>query len=283
MLVGGAEVVGPGGHRLEDLGRERLQLVGVVIEVLGPVVAQDSAGLAGVRPRDDGAVLRAGHQRVLVPGDGTGLRGGDETGADPHTVGAKGKGSGETTAVEDAAGSDDRDSRTDGVDDLRDERHRGDGAGVPARLGSLGDDEVAAAGDGGDGVAHLAAHRSDDDSGVVEAVDDVARNPEASDEQRRAAIDDVTDPGVHLVRKGREQVDTEWLRREGAHGGDLLGQLGRSHRRGPEGADATRLGHGSDEAVVGHPTHPGAHHRMFDVEQLGEPGAHRPDGSQPSA
>ncbi len=120
-------------------------------------------------------------------------------------------------------------------------------------------------------------------AGVVEAVDDVARNPEAGDEQRRAAIDDVTDPGVHLVRKGREQVDTEWLRREGAHGGDLLGQLGRSHRRRPEGADATRLGHGSDEAVVGHPTHPGAHHRMFDVEQLGEPGAHRPDGSQPSA
>ena len=49
---------------------------------------------------------------------------------------------GEAAAVEQAAGGDDRDLLADRVDDLRDERHRRDGAGVAAGLGALGDDEV---------------------------------------------------------------------------------------------------------------------------------------------
>ncbi len=198
--VGGAEMVGAGGHRGQHLGGERLQLVGVLVEVLGPVVAQDPARLAGVRPRHDGAVLGAGDQGVLVAGDGAGLGSGDEAGADPHSVGAEGERGGEATSVEDAASGDDRDLLADGVDDLRDEGHRGDRAGVSTGLGALGDDEVAAAGDRADGMAHLAAHRGDDDPGVVEGVDDVPRDTESGDEQRRSAIDDVTDPRVDLVR-----------------------------------------------------------------------------------
>ena len=67
--VGGAEVVGPGGHRGEHLGGERLELLGVLVEVLGPLVAQDPARLAGVRAGHDGAVLGTGEQGVLVAGD----------------------------------------------------------------------------------------------------------------------------------------------------------------------------------------------------------------------
>ena len=109
-----------------------------------------------------------GQQRLLVAVDRAGLGRGDEAGADPHAVGAEGERGGEAAAVEQAAGGDDRDLLADGVDDLRDERHRGDGAGVAAGLGALGDDEVAPAGDGADGVADLAAHRADEDVVVVQ-------------------------------------------------------------------------------------------------------------------
>ena len=58
--VGVAEVVDAGPGRGDGLGRERLQLVGVLLEVLRPVVAHDAARLAGERPADDGAVLGRG-------------------------------------------------------------------------------------------------------------------------------------------------------------------------------------------------------------------------------
>ena len=50
---------------------------------------------------------------------------------------------GQAAPVEQAAGGDDRHLLADGVDDLRDEGHRRDRAGVAAGLGALGDDEVA--------------------------------------------------------------------------------------------------------------------------------------------
>ena len=185
----------------------------MVVEVAGPLVAQHAARLAGVGARHDGAVLGAGNQCILVAVDGAGLRSGDEAGADPHTVGAEGERGGEAAAVEDPPGGDDRHLLADGVDDLRDEGHRGDGAGVATRLGALGDDEVAPAGDGSDGVAHLAAHRADDDVGVVQGVDDVAGHARGRRRKCRAAVDDVPDAGLHLVGHGGQQVDAERLRR----------------------------------------------------------------------
>ena len=129
-----------------------------------------------------------------------------------HTPSApRASGRGEAAPVEDAARGDDRDLLADGVDDLGNERHRGDRAGMATGLGALGDDEVAPAGDGGDGVADLAAHRGDDDPGVVQRVDDVAGDPETGDEQRGTAVDDVADPRLDLVRDGGEQVDAERL------------------------------------------------------------------------
>ena len=123
-------------------------------------------------------------QRVLVARDARGLGGGDEPGADPHAVGAEGERGGQAAAVEDAAGGDDGHPVADRVDDLGDEGHRGDRAGVAAGLGALGHDEVAAGLDRGDGVADLAAHDDDEHVVVVAQVDDVAGDAEAGDEHR---------------------------------------------------------------------------------------------------
>ena len=58
--VGRAEVVDAGRGRRDHLGGERLQLVGVLLEVLRPLVAHDAAGLAGVGAADHRAVLGGG-------------------------------------------------------------------------------------------------------------------------------------------------------------------------------------------------------------------------------
>src|SRR5262245_3368760 len=139
-----AEVVGALLGRVHRLLGEGLELLGVVVEVLRPVVANDPAGLAGVRPCDDGAVLGGGKQRVLVAGNGPGFVGGDEPGADPDAVGAEGERGGEAAPVEESAGRHDGNLCADRVDDLRHERDGRHLAGVPAGLRSLGDDEVAA-------------------------------------------------------------------------------------------------------------------------------------------
>ena len=72
--VGRPEVVDARLRGRDRLGGERLQLVGVLVEVLGPVVAHDPAGLAGVGAGDDGAVLGRADQGVLVALDRAGLR-----------------------------------------------------------------------------------------------------------------------------------------------------------------------------------------------------------------
>ncbi len=63
--------------------------------------------------------------------------------------------------------------------------------GVAAGFGALRDHEVAAGLDRGDRVAHLAAHARDEHVAVVQSFDDVARDAEPGDEQRRAAGHDL--------------------------------------------------------------------------------------------
>ena len=165
----------------------------------GVGVAHDPARLAGVGPGDDRAVLGQAEQGVLVAGDGAGLGRGDEAGADPHAVGAERERGGQAPPVEDAAGRDDRHLVADRVDDLGDERHGRDLAGVAAGLGALGDDDVAAGLDRRDGVAHLAAHVDDEHVAAVAEVDDVAGHAEPGDEHGGAAVDDVVDLGLHVL------------------------------------------------------------------------------------
>ncbi len=76
-------------------------------------------------------------------------------------------------------------------------------------------------------------------------------------------------PGSAVSRSTPKGLDVS-----GPHAGHLLDQLVGTHGRRAERADAAGLGDGGDEAVVGHPAHPGQHHRVLDLEELGQSRLH---------
>ena len=155
----------------------------------------------------------------------------------------------EAATVEDAARRDHRDAVADLVDDLRDERHGRDRAGVAARFGALRDHEVAPGLDRRDRVAHLAAHARDEHVAVVEDLHDVARHAEPGDEQRRAAGHDLVRVVEHALGQRREQVDTERLVGRGLRTArHLVVELLRRHRRRAERAETAGVGHRGDDA-----------------------------------
>ena len=84
-------------------------------------------------------------------------------------VGTERERGGEAPSVEDAARGHDRNVGADGVDDLGDEWHRGDGAGVTPGLGALRDHEIASGGDGIDGVTHASTHRSEEHTSELQS------------------------------------------------------------------------------------------------------------------
>ena len=182
---------------------ELLELVGVGVVVVGVGVAHDPHRLARVGAAHRRLVLAAGEERVLVPEDAARLGRGDEARADPDAVGPERERGGQAPAVEDAAGGDDGDPVADRVDDLRDERERGDLSGVAAGLGALGDHEVAPGLDGTDGVLDLAAHADHDEVVLVAEVDHLGRHAQPGHECGGAALDDHLDLLGHARRAWR--------------------------------------------------------------------------------
>ena len=148
----------------------------------------------------------------------------------------------------------------------------------PSRLGALGDDQVAARLHRGHGVADLAAHGGDEDVVVVAELDDVARHAEAGDEHPTAMVDDGLHLGGHVAGHGGEQVDTEGPVRAVPHEVHLGHHPVLAHRRRTQAAEPAGLAHRGDQLVVAHPTHAGEHHRMLDLEDVGQAGAHDLNG-----
>ena len=93
------------------------------------------------------------------------------------------------------------------VDDLRDEDHRGDLAGVAAGLGALGDDDVGAGGRVAGGVDRRPAEGGDEDVFLMRALDQIGR---WRSERRRDEADVVgegdIEQGRDLVRRDRQAV-----------------------------------------------------------------------------
>ena len=76
-------------------------------------------------------------------------------------------------------------------------------------------------------------------------------------------------PGRAVSRSTPKGFDGQRL-----HARHLLDQLVGPHRRRAERADAAGLGDGGDEPVVRHPAHAGEHHRVLDLEELGQSRLH---------
>ena len=189
-------------ERVTDLTRERLQLVLVLLEVLGVRVAHDATRLARIGAANRGAVVGQLEQRVLVALHALRFRRRDKARADPDAVGAEAQCSGEAASVVDAAGRYDNNAIANGVDDLRDERHRRNLAGVASRLGPLRDDDVATGLDGQDRVVDLAAHVHHQHAVLVTQLDDVAGYAEAGYEHAAALGDDLLDLRREVARRG---------------------------------------------------------------------------------
>ena len=262
------------GHRTGELGGEGAELARVVVEEGGVLVADDPHGLPREGAADGRPVLFGPYQRVLVPGNRPGLGRGNEPSADPHSVGAEGQGRGQPSAVEDPAGRHHGDLGADRVDDLGDQRHGGDQAGVPPGLGPLGDHDVASGVEGAAGMVDLAAHVDDQHVVAVAEIDDVGGNPQAGHEDRRPAVDDLLHLSDQVARHGGEEVDTERLVGGVAHGRDLGHHALVAHGRGAEASEASGFGDRGDQRGIGDATHAGEHDRVVDAQKVGESGPH---------
>ena len=137
-------------------------------------------------------------------------------------------------------------------------------------LGALGDDEVTPGVERALGVFDLAAHRNDEDAVFVAKVDDVRGHTESGHEGAGAALDQQFDVVFEGLRERRQEVNPEGFGREFFGGGDLVREALARHRGGPETAVAPGVGDRGRERAVGDAAHAREHHRVFDVQHLGE-------------
>lgn len=129
---------------------------------------------------------------LLVPRGSAGLLGVDETGTNPHALGAEREGHGETAAIGDTTGSNNHDVLAGKrrllalakVNDLGDKDRGRDLAGVATALGALGADNVDTNGESLGDVLGGTDHVHDRDAGSVELVDSpLGRNTDGRDEE----------------------------------------------------------------------------------------------------
>ena len=105
---------------------------------------------------------------------GLGLVGGEPHRAAPHALGAERHRRRHLTAAADAAGTQHRNA-ADGIDDLGDQHHRPDLAGVAAGFAALGDDHVDTGVDVTLGVLGRTGEGADGAALLLDAVDHVRR------------------------------------------------------------------------------------------------------------
>ena len=105
-------------------------------------------------------------------------------------------------------------------------------------------------------------------------LDDVGRNAQPGDEYRSATFDYLFDLADQVAGHRRQQVYAEWLVCSFADSGHFGHHSFVAHRGGTEASEPSGLRYGGDKRCIGNSTHAGQHHRMFDAEDVGEPGLH---------
>ena len=161
------------------------------------------------------------------------------------------------------------------VDDLGDQGHGGDQAGVAAGLGALGHHDVAPGVEGPPGVVHLAAHVDHQDAVAVAELDHLGRAPPGRPRTPRrppsmtCSTWPTRSPGMAVSRSTPNGLSVA---------ARTCGDLGHhplvAHGRGAEAAETPGLGDGGDQRGVRDAAHAGQHHRVLDTEDLGQSRLH---------
>jgi len=166
-------------------------------------------------------------------------------------------------------GGDNGDRPGHGVDDQGHERQRRHRAGVTTSLGALGDDEVTPGVERALGVFDLAAHRNDEDAVFVAKVDDVRGTP--SPTTKVLAPPSISSSTLCL------RVSGNAVKRSTPKGlvvSSLVAAIS-CERRSLDIVEARdsrspRRWRPRRERAVGDAAHAREHHRVFDVQHLGE-------------
>jgi hypothetical protein len=145
---------------------------------------------------------------------------------------------------------------------------------VASRLGALRHHDVAAGLDCGDRVTDLPAHVDHEDVAVVAQLDGVAGHPEPGHEDPRPVVDERLHLGQQVAGRSGEEVDPEGLVGARGHRVDLVDHALEAHRRRPEAPEPAGLADRGHQLGVGDTAHAGQHHRVFDLEGVGEAGPH---------
>jgi hypothetical protein len=192
------------------LQRHRQRLRSAVLEPgVRPLRLEQPGRLATVDPCPDGLIGLGGDQRALhrLVAELV-LRRRQPVRAHPDTARAERECRGDLPAGADAAGSENMRVGADRVDDVRHEHHRGDLAGVAARLGALRDDDVDAVVDVRTGVLGLAGECGHGHAVLVREVDDVLgrRAERVGDQLDRVPQCDVDVRAGHRVQPAQDAL-----------------------------------------------------------------------------
>ena len=228
-------------ERSHQLLGECLELLRVSVVVSGGLILDDSHRLAREGTADGGPRF-VGVEDVLFEADHSScLWCGDEPSADPDALCAQTQGGNEPTTIKDPTCSNDGDDVVDGIDDERNQGHRGYLTGVPSCLCSLRDHEVTASIDGTSSMIDLAAHVCHENPGLVAPLNGRGRDAKPSDEHRRASLNQEIHGLEHVAGHRRQEIDAEGERSLGSRCGNLFDQLRLGHRRGTQAAVATGI------------------------------------------
>ena len=260
-------------HRLQG---KRLDLLLAPFPGTGEAVVDQTAGLAAVRARDDGAGnVGVGDPRPVVVVAAR-LRGRDEPGAHPHALCAERECGGKAASVRQSPTGQHRHLHR--VDHRRNEGGGADPSDMTAPVHAGGDNGVDAVGNRLLGMPHGADHGHHANAALAGRGNNPGGTAQTRDQHGNPFVQHHLDHPAHgigvardpvaLRPQGREQdIDAEGPAGPIPDRADLGPQLRTVHRRArTDDTEAAGLGDGGGQVGPGHPAHARLEDRMLDAE-----------------
>ena len=176
-----------------------------------PRVAYHSTGFAGVTAGDHGAIFKRVDQFFFVAINAACFMCGNKACAHPHAVGAKCKRCCKSATIKQTTCSNDHHFFANSINYLWHECHGGNGAGVSATFGALGNNKVATAFVCRRCVTNFSAHRTNEHTVLVQLVNNVAWYAEACNKHACTTLNNQVNIAFKRVGKCGQQVNAKSL------------------------------------------------------------------------